>query len=133
MVDIGTKIANVITTGVLFLFGSYLYRIAKQTAKYHMVKFYFILIGKYKPFMWMWKNDKLNSIIYLIIPVIFTVGFFLLSQVYEGIFKLRYDVQIILGSALWVLMLKKEKIQHDLICALYEIIRELKERLSKYE
>lgn len=133
MLDIGTKIANVLTIMALIANAAYLYSGSKDTAKYHMIAFYGILIGIYKPFVNTWKTDKVNFCVYLIIPTLYGVALVLISQFYDGIYKIRYDFQILLGALLWFLVLSKEKFQHDLICSLYDMIKELKDKLSKYE
>jgi len=133
MFDISIKIANVLTIASILCYAAYLYSETK-TAKYHIIAFFAnALVLRFKPMVWTWKYNRINFWIYFIVPLLLGMGLILISQFYDGILRIRLDVQIILSAALWALMIIKEKLQYDLICKLYDTIKELKEKLSKYE
>lgn len=131
--EIVLKIFNALTITSLFMFAAFSYS-NTSTSKYHIIYFYWnTLTFRYKPLKWMWDNEKVNLFNYLIIPFIYGIALILLSQFFDNVMKIRWDIQIILTAFMWVFLLLRDKYKHDLICRLYDKIKELTDRLSKYE
>ena len=115
MFDLGVKIANVATIASILCYATYLYSETRM-AKYHIIAFFAsTLVLHFKPFKYMWKYDRVNFCIYLIVPILLGTGLILISQFYEGVFRIRLDFQIILSAFLWILMFIKDKNLYDKI------------------
>ena len=115
MFDLSVKIANVATIASILCYATYLYS-ETRTAKYHIIAFFAsLLVFNLKPMRWMWKHDRVNFSIYFIVPILLGTGLILISQFYDGVFRIRLDFQIILSAFLWVLMFIKDKNLYDKI------------------
>lgn len=135
LLNIIIALCNVLTIASLIAFSGYMHAESKNALNSILFTWIYIIAFPFrlKKIKESWIKDKINFCLHILIPICMGIALILISQFHDGALKIRWDIQIILSAALWIIMLIKEKTQHDLICKLYDTIKELRDRLSKYE
>lgn len=113
MIEELIKIANAITIIAIVCFSAYLWALTKEM-KYTLIQA-LIQLCRYRnnePIEWIWNNKKYLAI-YIIVPCLLAHNVVLISQFYNGLFKIRLDYSFFLNAVLWICLIVFVKGMHD--------------------